>query len=71
MTKRISIEGMSCDHCVHHVKEALSEVNGVLKVDVSLKDNSAIIEANNDVDNEDIIFAVSDAGYEVKEIEEV
>ena len=23
--KRIGIEGMSCDHCVNHVKEALTE----------------------------------------------
>lgn len=35
--KRIGIEGMSCDHCVNHVKEALTEdIQGVKVIDVSL-----------------------------------
>ncbi|MEG2018838.1 MAG: cation transporter, partial [Clostridium sp.] len=34
MKKKISIEGMSCGHCVNHVKEALSELPGVTSVDV-------------------------------------
>ena len=29
MKKKISIEGMSCSHCVNHVTNALSEIDGV------------------------------------------
>lgn len=71
MKKKITIEGMSCNHCINHVKEALSELNGVVNVDVNLSAKYAIIEANVDVKNEDIKFAVEDAGYEVVGIEEV
>ena len=36
MKKRIIVEGMSCGHCVNHVKNALEEVNGVTNVNVDL-----------------------------------
>ena len=40
MEKRatITIEGMSCEHCVRAVKEAIGALNGVKSVDVSLED---------------------------------
>ncbi len=69
MTKKIAIEGMSCQHCVSHVKEALSELNGVTSVEVNLEGKSAVIEASGEVKDEDIKFAVDDAGYEVVNIE--
>jgi len=71
MKKKISIEGMSCGHCVNHVNEALKEVNGVSNVNVNLNDKNALIDATNDVKDEDIKFAIEDAGYEVVSIEEI
>ena len=69
MTKKILIEGMSCGHCVKHVKEALSELNGVTSVDVNLATKTAVVEASVEVKDEDIKFAIDDAGYDVIEIE--
>lgn len=69
MKKKILIEGMSCGHCVNHVKEALSELNGVTSVEVNLDSKSAVIEATEDVKDADIKFAVEDAGYDVVGIE--
>jgi copper chaperone len=71
MKKKILIEGMSCGHCVKHVIEALSELNGVTGVDVNLDSKSAVIETSLDVNDADIKFAIDDAGYEVKGIEVV
>ena len=71
MKKKILIEGMSCGHCVNHVKEALSELNGVTSVEVNLDTKSAIIEASVDVKEEDIKFAIDDAGYDVVGIETI
>lgn len=70
MKKRISIEGMSCQHCVKHVTEALVELNGVTNVEVNLSAQSAVIEANGEVKDSDIKFAIEDAGYEVMSIVE-
>lgn len=71
MKKKILVDGMSCGHCVNHVKEALSELNGVTSVDVNLAAKTAVIEASADVKDEDIKFAIDDAGYEVVGIESI
>ncbi|MGI6622895.1 MAG: heavy-metal-associated domain-containing protein [Acetivibrionales bacterium] len=68
MKKKITIEGMSCQNCVRHVKEALEELAGVQSVNVSLERKIAEIELNQDVDNETIKAAIEDAGYEVTSI---
>lgn len=65
MTKVINIEGMSCMHCVNHVKEALTEVEGVKEVQVSLDDNNATVDLDSNVDDETLKNAVINAGYEV------
>ena len=68
MTKKITIEGMSSQHCVKHVKEALEELDGIKSVKVSLESKSAEIELNHDVDNEKIKASIDEAGYEVTSI---
>lgn len=67
MAKKISIEGMSCEHCAAHVKEALEGI-GADNVEVNLKKKSALI--SNDVDDEKIKAAIEDAGYEAINIQE-
>lgn len=69
MKKKILIEGMSCGHCVNHVREALSELNGVTGVNVNLEGKYAILDTKNDVKDEEIKHAIDDAGYEVVGIE--
>jgi len=71
MKKKILVEGMSCGHCVNHVKEALMELEGVSSVNVTLDDKTAVLEASKDINDEDIKFAIDDAGYEVVGIEEI
>lgn len=71
MNKKLSIEGMSCQHCVMHVSNALKEVAGVTEVEVKLADNSAVLSADGSVTDESIKEAVADAGYEVTNIEEI
>ncbi|MEL1134685.1 cation transporter [Desulfitobacterium sp. THU1] len=70
MKKKVSIEGMSCGHCVNHTREALSELNGVTQVEVSLEGKYAIVEACEDVSDDTIKAAVEEVGYEVVGIEE-
>ncbi len=70
MKKKVLIEGMSCGHCVRHVQEALSELAGVKSVEVSLEAGTAVLEAPGNVQDEEITFAVEDAGYTVVRIED-
>lgn len=68
MKKKILIEGMSCQHCVGHVKEALEGLDKVTSVEVSLENNWAIVETTNNDD--ELKEAVEEEGYDVVKIEE-
>ena len=68
MEKTLEIKGMMCQHCVAHVKKALEGVSGVSKVEVSLENKNAVIEASVTVADEALKAAVSEAGYEVTAI---
>lgn len=68
MQKTISIEGMMCMHCVKHVNEALSKVDGVSLVEVSLENKNAIVTLTKDVSDSALKAAVETEGYDVTEI---
>lgn len=71
MKKLLNIEGMSCNHCVMHVKNALMDVEGVKGCIVSLSSNTAEVELDKDMDDELLVNAVEDAGYAVSTIEDI
>jgi len=68
MKKEVYIEGMMCEHCKKRVEEALKKIDGVIDAEVILKDGKAIISFSKAVSEEEISKAISDAGYDVKEI---
>lgn len=65
MIKVIYIEGMMCERCKKHVEDALNKIG--VSAEVSLSENKATTN-NLTIENETIIKAIEDAGYEVKEI---
>jgi len=67
MKKKILIEGMSCNHCVGHVKEALEAIDGVSSIEVNLETNSATVET--EVFDEILKEAIEEEGYDVIGIE--
>ena len=69
MKKKIYIDGMSCGHCVSHVKEALLDI-GAIKVKVDLEEKFAIAEFEDEITDSEITEAIEEVGYEVAEIEE-
>lgn len=68
MTKKMIIEGMMCGHCTGRVQKALEALEGVKAVTMSLENKQAVVEADSEVTNETLTAAVTEAGYEVKEI---
>ena len=69
MKKIISVEGMSCSHCVNHVSEALKEI-GAKDVQVNLEKKLATAEISQDITDDTIKLAIDDAGYDVVGIKE-
>ena len=67
MRKIISIDGMSCQHCVGHVENALKGLSGASSIKVDLKKNQAEMKTDT-VSDEAIKAAIADAGYTVSAI---
>ena len=65
MKKVIKIDGMGCQKCVAHVKEALEGLDGVELLDVKI--GEASIDIPEGYDFKKIVEALDDAGYEVEE----
>jgi copper ion binding protein len=61
----LKIEGMTCEHCVKHVTEALKSITGVSSAKVSLKHKNAEVKHDDGVTIEAMKAAVVEAGYEV------
>lgn len=58
-----NIEGMTCDHCVNAVTNAIKETPGVTAAKVSLDEKSATVSGDA-IDVEAIVAAVAEEGYE-------
>lgn len=71
MKYQITIEGMMCDHCTAHVKQALLSTRGVRSAEVNLESKTATVEANDRVKSEALSKAVEKAGYTVTEVKEI
>ena len=69
MEKKLSVEGMMCQHCVAHVKKALEGVEGVEEAVVDLDSNSATAKLSADVADQVLVDAIVDAGYEARVVE--
>ncbi len=68
MNKKITIEGMSCGHCVGRVMESLKEICGVAEVTVSLEEKSAVVELKHDVEDDKFMDAIKELGYRASDI---
>ncbi len=64
MNKKLEISGMSCGHCVSHVKSALEGIEGVSQAEVSLENHEAEVTLSDQVIDADLIAAVEQAGYQ-------
>ena len=69
MNKTMKIEGMMCAHCTGRVEKALSAIDGVTAVEMSLEGKSATLTLSKDVDNQVLTDAVTQAGYEVVSVQ--
>lgn len=59
-----TVTGMTCAHCVASVTEEVSELPGVLEVEVSLESGSVRITSSEPLDEAAVRAAVEEAGYQ-------
>ena len=62
--EKFDIQGMTCSSCQSHVEKAVSNLDGIIKVNVNLLSNNMIVEYDeSSLDNTAIIEAVVNAGF--------
>lgn len=69
MKQEFSVKGMSCNHCVARIEEAVGRISGVKKVKVQLKKEKAVVkfdEAN--VQATEICQVINELGYQAEVI---
>jgi len=61
----LNVDGMSCEHCVKAVKNAVGSLQGVESVEVDLAAKTVIVEHSSDVKLDKIKEEIEDQGYDV------
>ncbi|QSX08083.1 heavy-metal-associated domain-containing protein [Alkalibacter rhizosphaerae] len=61
----LNVEGMSCSHCVAAVTKAVSALEGVANVEVSLENKTATVEYEAPATVDAMKAAIEDQGYDV------
>lgn len=62
MSRTITVEGMSCEHCEQTVEDVLKGIEGVSEARADRDSESVTIEGSADPDA--LVSAVREAGYE-------
>ncbi|MGN1295218.1 MAG: heavy-metal-associated domain-containing protein [Bacilli bacterium] len=65
----IEVKGMACGMCESYVNDAIRRINGVRKVASSHRKNLTIVIMEDNVNQEEIINAISALGYTIGTIE--
>ncbi|MDR2493626.1 MAG: copper ion binding protein [Spirochaetaceae bacterium] len=65
MKTTLNVAGMSCEHCVKHVTNALKALPGVQSVEVNLGKKNAQVEHEERVSIDALKAAITEEGYEV------
>ena len=63
--RTISVSGMSCDGCERNVESALTNLEGVSRVEADHEGDAVEVVVEDGVSEDDIHAAVREAGYEV------
>lgn len=71
MRKEVALEGMKCEGCANTVKERLSSVPGVNEAVVNLEAQSALIQSDGPINEDELRESLSDTNYSVVGLKEI
>ena len=62
MNNVINVEGMSCGHCQKAVSKMIAEIDGVSNVEVSLENEQASFDSDNETINR-VVEAINESSF--------
>jgi len=67
MNKIINVDGITCEHCVDTIKEAVEILDGVFSVDVDIEKKQVVVEFDEEIAKaEDLIDKIEEVGFKVR-----
>jgi len=63
MQNTFAVSGMTCEHCDHHVGEALAAIDGVESVTADYRTGDATVVSSRPLDEGEVSAALEEAGY--------
>ena len=67
MNKILNVDGITCEHCVDTIKEAVGILDGVYSVDVDVEKKQVDVEFDEKLAKpEDLIHKIEEIGFEVR-----
>ena len=67
MTKILNVDGITCEHCVDTIKEAVGSLDCVFSVDVDIENKQVVLEFDEKKGTpEDLIDKIEEVGFEVR-----
>ena len=67
MNKIHNVDGITCEHCVDTIKEAVEILDGVLRVDVDIAQKQVVVEFDEKMAKpEDLIDKIEEIGFKVR-----
>ena len=67
MNKIYNVDGITCEHCVDTIKEAVGILVGVLRVDVDIANKQVVLEFDEKLAKpEDLIDKIEEVGFKVR-----
>ena len=67
MNKILNVDGITCEHCVDTIKEAVEILDGVLRVDVDIEKKQVVVEFDEKMAKlEDLIDKIEEVGFKVR-----
>ena len=67
MNKIINVDGITCEHCVDTIKEAVEILDGVFSVDVDIEKKQGVVEFDEKIAKaEDLIDKIEEVGFKVR-----
>ena len=67
MNKLFNVNGITCEHCVDTIKEAVGILDGVFSVDVDIEKKQVDVQFDDKLaKEEDFILKIEEVGFEAK-----
>ena len=67
MTKILNVDGITCEHCVDTIKEAVEILDGVLRVDVDIEKKQVVVEFDEKMGKPEVLIdKIEEVGFEVR-----